>query len=268
MLTLRLAGGLGNQIFQIGAALLLATETSDKFLVVDDSALDSYEAKRDNWLPTFFDLSKLSCNIAFSKVFISGLRLPKLLPLKTPLLSLVSDSNFQDVLRAKSSRIYHLDGYFQSCLTQLTFDRILSILKNLYKLQMIESDPSLCVVHIRGSDFQGSSFELSQSYYEQTVKAMIDIYGVERFLVVTDDPQYSYEIINPLDVLYRISSGSVVPDFCTIASAGKKIISNSTFALWASALGASCNPVIISPESWHKKCSRSYRLNGEYPSLN
>lgn len=46
MISIRLAGGLGNQIFMLGAALLLAEKNNAKKIICDISYLGKYETKR------------------------------------------------------------------------------------------------------------------------------------------------------------------------------------------------------------------------------
>ena len=59
MILIRLAGGLGNQIFQMGAGLLLAQKIGMRKLVMDDSSLGHYDVKRENELLYFFDFRHL-----------------------------------------------------------------------------------------------------------------------------------------------------------------------------------------------------------------
>ena len=58
MLYVRLAGGLGNQIFQLAAALRLRESKSEKIILYTES-LSKYSALRDFELANFFDLPSL-----------------------------------------------------------------------------------------------------------------------------------------------------------------------------------------------------------------
>ena len=53
MIIIRLSGGLGNQIFQFGAGLLLAKKSGIVKIILDDSALGKYKIKRNNNLLFF-----------------------------------------------------------------------------------------------------------------------------------------------------------------------------------------------------------------------
>ena len=54
----RLAGGLGNQMFQLGAALLIACKQGGRKVIIDDRALSLYKTSRRLELPLFIDFSK------------------------------------------------------------------------------------------------------------------------------------------------------------------------------------------------------------------
>ena len=62
MIILRLAGGLGNQIAQLGAALLLSERVKSKTIIIDDSGLASYKAKHVNQLVNYFDFTRININ--------------------------------------------------------------------------------------------------------------------------------------------------------------------------------------------------------------
>ena len=130
MIVVRLAGGLGNQIFQIGASLLLSKKSNIKTIILDDSKLKNYGTERTNDLLSFFDFDKLECDILWQSPKITNLRISKFLPLKVPYYPFISDANFQKSLSKPNPFFLFLDGYFQNCLTQTDFDYEIKILKN------------------------------------------------------------------------------------------------------------------------------------------
>ena len=58
------------------------------------------------------------------------------------------------------------------------------------------SDPSICVVHIRGGDFLGSSAYLDVNYYRNAVSKMKEKNGDMKFVIVTDDVSYARSIFS------------------------------------------------------------------------
>ena len=267
MIILRLSGGLGNQIFQLGAALLLAQTSNITNIIIDDSSLNQYKAKRKNDLTKFFDFSLSHINIQFSQSFIARLRLPKLFPLKLRHWPLISEKNFQEALISSSLPILLLDGYFQKYLSQDSFNNIVKLLSRIFKLPIVGDEPSKCVMHIRGGDFLSFGWDSVTpiNYYQSAIEYMSKKYSIKEFLVITDDPSYAIKVMTASTVLhqYKLISGDIISDFQIIASIKRRIISNSTFALWASALGNNKDSVIIAPKLFTPNSIRPFRLKGE-----
>ncbi len=264
MILLRLAGGLGNQIFQLGAALLLTKKIGLRKIVIDDSSLKSYKTKRQNELLNFFDFSKLDLEFQFKKVFLTKLRIPRLLTLKIPGYPFVSDKNFQNALKSPNHFFIFLDGYFQSCLTQENFDEEVKIIKSIllpYKIQVKDG----CVIHIRGSDFTeiGWNKVTPKEYYVKAIEIMKSEYRQKKFYIITDDKVYAKSILNNIDFDYQFIGNNIIDDFRLIGSFKYRIISSSTFALWASALGKNEKSIVIAPAYWSPKSERKIYLPNE-----
>lgn len=264
MIIIRLAGGLGNQIFQLGAGLLLAQSSGNRILFFDDSALNKYDSKRENELLNFFDFSKLEIEIVFKKSFISSLRLPKLLPFNIQKYPFVSDKNFQTVLHAPNNSFAILDGYFQKCLTQEDFDEEVKLLKNIFTVNMVVKKDG-CIIHIRGGDFVklGWNSATPKEYYVRAIETMKVNYNQNNFYIVTDDRDYSKTILNELDLNYEFIGSNTYEDFKLIGSFNFRILSSSTFALWASALGNNKNNIVIAPKNWIPGYERKILLPNE-----
>jgi len=112
VIVVRMAGGLGNQIFQLGAALLLARTSGDYKIILDDSALRNYGVARENEILKFFDFDRLNIDIRFGNSFIANFRIPKLIPIKKQKYPFVSDANFQYVIQKPNRYFTILDGDF------------------------------------------------------------------------------------------------------------------------------------------------------------
>jgi len=266
MIYLRLSGGLGNQIFQLGASMLLAKSSGATRLVIDDSFLNNYQAKRSNDLCKFFDFKKAGIKVEFSKFPLAKYRLPKILPLRFSFWPFVSDRNFQPALQSTTDRTRYLDGYFQSCLSQKNFDDIRTILISISILDKNLLDPSICVIHIRGGDFLKLGWDsiAPSSYYHSAMHLMLTNHNIQHFKVITDDLNYAKTIMSCHDVSYEIFSNDITSDFNVIASAQRRILSSSTFALWASALNELRDSIVICPRYFMPSLIRSFDLPGEY----
>jgi hypothetical protein len=264
----RLAGGLGNQIFQLGAALLIACKQDGKKVIIDDHALSFYKVSRKLELPVFIDFSKSCVQITTKRLLLTRLRLPKFFAFKSPSAFFVNDNNFRYAVDYEKSCNRMLDGYFQN-LRQRDFEDIVALLQPLFYDRLIESkkiNSEVCVVHIRGGDFidLGWTETAPQQYYMNAMRAMRDIYKVKSFLVVTDDKKYAENIIGCDSFDIKIASNNMDEDFWILASHPKRILSASTFALWASALGKNDKEgVVIAPDDLIPGLKREFLLQNE-----
>jgi hypothetical protein len=265
MILIRLAGGLGNQIFQLGMGLLFAEKSYISRIIIDSSALESYDAKRENKLLSFFDFSKIEVQITFQYVRLNKFRIPKLLPLKILKYPFVSDKNFQIILKNPNHFFMLLDGYFQRYLTQDDFNKEVVLLKSIF-IQSSFKENWDCVIHIRGGDFLelGWNKLTSREYYTSAMNTMTSEHNVNNFLIVTDDELYARKVISYENVDIKITSGDIVDDFQAIASCSKRILSSSTFALWASALGVNEDEgIVIAPDEFTPGIKRDFLLPNE-----
>ena len=262
MMILRLAGGLGNQITQLGAALLLSERVGCKKIIVDDSGLSSYQEKHVNQLINYFNLEKLNIRIICKRLFITRTRLPRLLALDIANYPLISDKNFQTALKG-TNRYLWLDDYFGDCLTQEDVNREIEILKPILKPSKIPYKDG-CVVHIRGGDYLdfGGGEVASPKFYQKAIKKMQQEYGIDRFYVVTNDKEYASTILR--DISFSFIGGSMSEDFYLMGQFKFRILSSSSFASWASALGVNDNGgAVIIPKEWMPGIKRRTKLPNE-----
>lgn len=260
MIYVRLAGGLGNQLFQIAAAALWAKSQGTQFSVLT-SGLGGYATKRSPDVLRLINPGRMRGVIIDERLnfIVDKLRVGRWLPLIGK-----SDKHFPEALATKvffSGAI--LDGYFQRGWS----DALLFSAMQEMNLQCSTPPGSgaYCVMHIRGGDFLKHDLHniLSSRYYANAVQEA-NGKGIREFRVITDDPSYSKKIIDEInrDVpgsSYRMNEPSMDPldDFLMIRNASNRIIGNSTFAWWASALGGDSS-VTWSPDSFLKGSRRDY----------
>jgi len=260
----RLAGGLGNQIFQFGAALYLSNVKNQQKIQLDISALGLYDVKREFELDSFFDLKKV--NITAKKSFLLNLRLPVHFAFPIACWPLVGDKNFSYVKNCTQDFPMLLDGYFQTCLSQFDFDHISKNLKNIMSHDLLKERKNTCVIHVRGGDFVdlGWSELTPKDYYLNAINLMKEKNKVNSFIVVTDDIDYAKSIIPYEKVNFDFQSNNMVDDFKMLASSSNRILSASTFSLWASALGVnSSGCIVLAPREFTPGVSRNFLLPNE-----
>lgn len=165
-----------------------------------------------------------------------------------------------------------LRGFFQS---NLHFDHCEQDIKNLFKLQI---DPIDAVsIHVRRGDYlapnQDTFKPIDMTYIEKAMRFFKNE-GKTKFMVVSDDLQWCRENIKDTDCEILFSTGqSVYSDLCLMASCEHHIISNSTLAWWAAYLGRNENKIVVSPSSeapnWflHNRMDTSFLLPREWHQI-
>jgi len=72
------------------------------------------------------------------------------------------------------------------------------------------------------------------------------------------DKDYSETILKDLNIKYKFIGNSIL-----IGSFKYRILSSSTFSLWASALGNNDNSIVIAPKEWIPNHERKIYLPNE-----
>lgn len=123
-------------------------------------------------------------------------------------------------------------------------------------------DKNICIIHVRGGDFMGSSSILGQNYYKSSIGKMRDINPDMKFYIVTDDVNYSRSILPEIEIIGGSISGCsddkkadhhiggpVWMDWSIIFNAANIIISSSSFSFWPAFLNKK-EKKIIAPMYW------------------
>jgi hypothetical protein len=256
MIFLRLSGGLGNQLYQLAAAALLAQDLNRPVMPFID-ALQRYDVPRD---PDSFKL--LQWNEWLREPSVEHHRIGRWLSVCaragrfTPLIG-ISDRNFLTSTRSLSGFPRFLDGYFQHGWTQDSFSKAISAMK--MRPEATSSAHRLgtdeVAVHIRGGDFlKLPRFQVVHAPFYVEAAESATVAGFRRFGVVTDDPEYAITVCRSIEeklpsfnfrILDRAESS--LDDFDVLRTASARIIGNSTFAWWAAALGPTSSPTWSPP---------------------
>lgn len=244
MIYVRLAGGLGNQLYQLATADYFAERLSCKFLPVL-AGLSRYKVPRQPDSLKLVGIDRLARGeVGGFDQFLSdrlrcGLWLPK---------SSVNERRVANGLSSlelgRHSKIY-VDGYFQECWIYEEFEKIIASWQVQFSARSSIEIPSreTCIVHIRGGDFLSVPLHqvVDWSYYLNCIHLAVD-QGFKQFLVVTDDVPYAESIVSRvrneivgLEINFH-EPCSALDDFSCISAGAARIIGNSTFAWWAAAL--------------------------------
>ena len=131
------------------------------------------------------------------------------------------------------------------------------------------SRPSEVAVHIRGGDFLGISGYrfLTEEYYLYALGQAMKS-GFSNFVIVTDDLEYGRTMCEKLALTAPLASIRMadhfddMSDFDILRSSSARIIGNSTFAWWASALATTAGPT-WAPDHFVKHRQRDFFLPNE-----
>jgi hypothetical protein len=274
MIYLRLAGGLGNQLYQLAAVALLSQCRQTTVTVFTD-ALQSYDSPRDP------DSIKLLMDNRWFQVaptsewrihhwLSTSVRVGRVLPCLG-----VNDRTFWQTVKETDAHLpLYADGYFQHGWTHDTFARATRAMQ--VRPIATRAAERLMVgeiaVHIRGGDFlKLPRFQVVHApFYIEAVRQAL-AQGFTRFAVITDDPTYAAEVCDAVqrqcpDAHFRMlgPGAHTLGDFDTLRSSTARIIGNSTFAWWAAAFGDPTAPT-WSPTMLTTDEPRDFFLPNERP---
>jgi len=240
MIDVRLTGGLGNQLFQFAAAVVLARRF-ELPICLWTGAMQTYTTPRDLVLPLFIDLGRFGVSMRDRPNLVQRTRMARLLPCICRGAAWVSDRNLLEVAHRTSPLFSaQLDGYFIESIDQDFFDEAVSLLEPAIVAPAVveHSAQRVCAIHIRGGDFVRLGWTLDDvlSYYQTSLARVLECEPNLRIVAVTDDPDHAAQTLRSLGVNADIHSGSLRSDFDLLRTASYAILSNSTFSFWAGAL--------------------------------
>lgn len=277
MIFLRLSGGLGNQLYQLAAASMLSQDSNFAHQVIPlIEGLGKYAEPRspDSLLllePNCWLLPPETSISTMSRWLTLSCRAGRWLPTYG-----ISDRNIWKAVTKDFRFDRIVDGYFQQGWTHETFSRAIHQMPvrpiNSKEIERIDRDE--VIVHIRGGDFlRLQRFKVvNEDFYVKAAQQAIEL-GFKRFAIMTDDVAYAGWVRDHM--LKRLSEAKIrmIPradnifeDFDTLRAATARIIGNSTFAWWATALGSSGTPT-WAPVRMTTDKLRDYYLVNEIPVI-
>ena len=266
-ITVRLFGGLGNQLFQYFAGLDLSLKTSSQLKVdarwieasysQDESDIRDFRFLKDTPIITKVESGKIHFGLERVKTKIAGKSqvVSKFFGLKVP-----SNPGFIEIDDLKPGA--ELRGYFQS------YKYFENIKKNneirnwslnnesqlfLETKRQLDSAPFIAI-HVRGGDYLDKSniyHKLESKYYLESLRDFRKKYGAIKVLVFSDDPEYARNIFSS-DIGFEFlnQKGLRASEAMILMSSAKGIITaNSTFSYWAAMINAGNH--IYAPKFWY-----------------
>lgn len=265
VVTVRLKGGVGNQLFIYFAGAYLARRLNFT-LELDLTELKMAKQSRDFALTKFNLPFPFETKTSLMRVLphnlgrvARGLRfiLEKLRGVKV-----ITPKSIAYVDLDKISTSVVLDGYFQSyryfkyLLCDNPNSEILVRSDNKLVDDLVELSQNAIVVHVRRGDFlnlRNSVGVLSKTYYLNAIRVAKVLHPDTRIILLGDDLEYLSLLSNNFkDTLVpELDNQIELQNILRIISSAKCIVSsNSTFSWWGSFLSE--NSTLIFPKQWHR----------------
>ena len=237
MVSCRLAGGLGNQLFQIAATHALSLRNND---TAGFNFETCYTPLQGNSSPKYRRsiLSKINeVNVNFNTIYNE----PKFSYCEIPY-----------------SNSLLLNGYFQSEKYFVDFkDDIIKLfelpsdsknkVRDFFNWWGINDKP-ITSIHIRRGDYLNNpNFHpiCSMEYYSKAMENIGDSY----FIIISDDMDWVKKNFNGKNIVFP-SFDDEIDDLTLMTLCDNNIIANSSFSWWGAYLNINKNKKIIAPKDW------------------
>ena len=268
MITVRIWGGLGNQMFQYAYARALRARTKQEVFIdkqgvfreslemgiIRDYALDCFKI-------TLTETPDIMKKYSFLERNSTGKRLRYELAARriiSPWLYIEKDEGFVSDLYDFEGDMY-LQGWFQNERYFCDYREIILKefeLKHKYNIDNELSDilknEQTVSVHIRRGDYKSLNFALPLDYQKAAIEYMEQKYDDPFFLFFSDDVEWVKSNMN-MPKKYRIISGGEYRDYeemNLMSRCKNNIIANSTFSWWGAWLNNNNSKIVIAPKNW------------------
>lgn len=240
MVTCKLYGGLGNNLFQISCVLAYVLRHNMEYFIPNIVQNPHY----DNQGAYIFADVNYSDQVIDFPVY------------KEPHFHYAEIPKFENVI---------LDGYFQS---EKYFSDFRKEIMQAFDIPFYyETKENVCSIHIRRGDylnFPNIHPVVSEEYLCKSIAEVFNKTGCKDFLVFSDDMEWCkkyfrniYAISGEADrkqMNFEFSEGkNELQDMATMASCAHNICANSSFSWWAAWFNRNTNKVVVMPERWFGK---------------
>jgi len=280
-ITVRLVGGLGNQMFQYTAARAVAIRTHGRLFLdlswfgcvsgrsfkLGEFEIVAEAANDEKTLGQVLSFARISRIWKFLRRRIGLEKEPRCLTEKT--------FCYDPAIRTLLPPIY-LDGYWQS---ERYFDDCMEAIRREFRFRVgpspiaaelikeINSCTSVCL-HVRRGDYVTDQAAnrvhgvLSIDYYQRAAMLIRRQFPYAIFYVFSNDPGWVTLHLSPLFELRQIrleGPDADLSEFRLMRSCSHFIIANSSFSWWAAWLGENPEKQVIAPTPWFKDASKDTR---------
>ena len=274
--TVRLKGGLGNQMFQyaMGRALALRLKAALKLDILSGFAVDTI-FQRKYALQPFNIVDEYATPYESYMTFLPVIR-RKLSYLLGVVKKFDSKKYFRENSYNFDSRLCHfvprkkavyLDGYWQS--EKYFIDAEESIREEFTlresfnaRNEKYAADIRSCnsvSLHVRRADYVNHDetrhrhFICEKEYYDKAIEIVGEKMANPHFFIFSDDPEWvngSLSLDFPATVISELGSEKAHEELVLMSLCQHNIIANSSFSWWGAWLNENPTKIIISPKKW------------------
>ena len=224
-------GRLGNQLFQISAAIGLAHKNNDV-------------AKFKKWEYSEYFKNPINQDLNQSEI-----------------LSMINERSF-NYTPLMYQRNSDLIGYFQS---EKYFENCKDLIRRHFEFNdfLFEGSPvagkdETCSIHIRRGDYlnlQDYHPFLGSEYYRKSIDYMRSK-GINKFFIFSDDLDWCRNEFSTEDGIIYVEGNKDIKDLALMSICKNNIIANSSFSWWGAWLNKNENKIVIAPNVWFGPAKR------------
>lgn len=264
MITVRLQGGMGNQMFQYACGRALAMRNNTSVQLDTTYLLDRTPRKHFTFREYDLDVFNVQAEVVSRKKYFWHIVLHRI---KNKLLKPRGVERYFEFDPSVSSLgpTATLEGYWQS---PRYFSEIQDTIRKDFTLKDPLSGPSRILLeeikdtasvgmHVRRGDYVGNAYHdigIDQSYYEEGLRYIANKQAVQKVYVFSDDIEWCREHLNlPSETVFvgPEYAGKKGEEHMMLMSACKHfVIPNSSFSWWAAWLSKNENKIVIVPKKW------------------
>ena len=275
MLSCKLQGGLGNQLFQIYTTIAHAELTNSKFFFSNAYELNCSVTNRHTYWDTF--LSRLKPFLLDPKIINQSYIAIKEKGFTYNPLSINDQSKIRILIGYFQSYKY-FDNYFFTINRLLKIDEFKVRLTNKY-LHLINEDKPISM-HFRLGDYKKLPDHyaiLGVEYYKTALNYLITNKTLEKTVLYFCEDQDLEDVENMISDLKAEFPGSIIflradpeledwEQLILMSLCRHNIIANSTFSWWGAYLNTSREKIVVCPLTWFgPKLKQSHDLRDIYP---
>ncbi len=283
MITVKLSGGLGNQMFQYALGRCLAEKNKTQLRLDISGLLHRLPKKNFTYRDFVLDGFKVNYTLNFFSRVARFTGLHNLLFIVSygyfcfhnkirPAIVEKGEFEFNQEILSLKDGVY-LDGYWQN---EKYFAEVAEIIRDEFtlseKLDIEEADwlksiqeNNSVALHVRRGDYVNLHLDgiCNLEYYCSAMNKMREKTSNPHFFIFSDDPKWAAENFKDQDMNIVSSEEYRSPcvDMYLMSQCKHQIIANSSYSWWAAWLNQNREKIVISPGKWTFNTDASPALN-------